>query len=103
MDEKTRQVALEKINEMKSIIAYPDELLNVSKIEELYQRLEVTSSNHYELSIKNLTRFHHYNYLRTLRNPIEKGYWTTYAVEITEANAFFSLTENIIGMHIFIN
>ncbi|XP_011304098.1 neprilysin-11-like isoform X2 [Fopius arisanus] len=56
VDDETRKNALSKIDAMKIIIAYPDEFLNDSKLEEYYLNLEVIDHD-YLTGISNITAF----------------------------------------------
>merc|ERR1712158_279619 len=52
MDDKTRVRAREKLRTMKEYIGYPDELLQVHLLEEVYKDLEVSPLKHFENSIQ---------------------------------------------------
>ena len=74
MDEKTRKNALEKVDAIKSIIAYPDELLQESKLEQYHERLEITSDDYHE-NFKNLKKFNKLKELEKLTKPIDEIDW----------------------------
>ncbi|XP_065163092.1 neprilysin-2-like isoform X3 [Atheta coriaria] len=94
MDEKTRQSALEKADSMSTHIAYPDELLDNSKLEEFYQNLELEDGN-YMRSILNLTLFGTEFSFRRLRQAVNKTDWITHGRPAI-VNAFYSSIENSI-------
>ncbi|XP_046670651.1 neprilysin-2 isoform X2 [Homalodisca vitripennis] len=94
MDEETRKNALEKAKSMTSHIAYPDEILDVSKLEEFYEKLELTSDNYLE-AILNVTKFGFDYSFNRLRKPVNKTDWITHGRPAI-VNAFYSSIENSI-------
>merc|ERR1719319_1857991 len=48
MDDITRKGAIQKVEKMQEYIGYPEELLNVGLLEELYKDLEVFPDQHYQ-------------------------------------------------------
>merc|ERR1719266_1975460 len=52
MDDETRVRAKRKLSTMREYIGYPDELLQVDLLEELYEGLEVSPEKHYENGIE---------------------------------------------------
>merc|ERR1740123_2445462 len=52
MDDKTRVRAREKLRTMREYIGYPDELLQVHLLEEVYKDLEISPLKHFENSIQ---------------------------------------------------
>ncbi|XP_017775451.1 PREDICTED: endothelin-converting enzyme 1 isoform X2 [Nicrophorus vespilloides] len=94
MDNVTRKSALEKVDLMATHIAYPDELLNTTKLEEFYESLELEPNNYFK-SILNMTLFGtHYSFNR-LRQPVNKSEWITHGRPAV-VNAFYSSIENSI-------
>lgn len=94
MDEGTKESALDKAASMSSHIAYPDELLDDKKLEEFYEKLELTEGNYLE-SILNLTLFGiDYSFSR-LRKPVNKSDWRAHGKPAI-VNAFYSSIENSI-------
>ncbi|XP_035741301.1 neprilysin-2-like isoform X2 [Vespa mandarinia] len=94
MDEETKESALDKAASMSSHIAYPDELLDDKKLEEFYEKLELTEGNYLE-SILNLTHFGiEYSFSR-LRKPVNKSDWRAHGKPAI-VNAFYSSIENSI-------
>ncbi|XP_076662918.1 M13 family metallopeptidase neprilysin 2 isoform X4 [Andrena cerasifolii] len=94
MDEETRKSALDKAASMSSHIAYPDELLDDTKLEEFYEKLELTSDN-YLKGILNLTLFGVEYSFGKLRKPVNKSDWITHGRPAI-VNAFYSSIENSI-------
>lgn len=79
---------------MSSHIAYPDELLDDKKLEEFYEKLELTTDNYLE-GILNLTLFGVEYSFSKLRKPVNKSDWVTHGRPAI-VNAFYSSIENSI-------
>lgn len=94
MDEETRKSALDKAASMTSHIAYPDELLEDKKLEQFYEKLELTTDNYLE-GILNLTLFGVEYSFSKLRKPVNKSDWVTHGRPAI-VNAFYSSIENSI-------
>ena len=98
MDEVTRKAALEKIDAMKSIVAYPDELMNDSLIEQFYGDLKISPDQYFQ-NMLNLKRFSHKNEISQLRESVVDGKdWKRYSKQIAIINAFYVHTRNTIGI-----
>lgn len=94
MDDETRKAALDKAESMSTHIAYPDELLDDKKLEELYAKLEISPGNYLQ-SILNLTLFNNEYSFDKLRKPVNKSDWVTHGRPAV-VNAFYSSIENSI-------
>ncbi|XP_045472319.1 neprilysin-2-like isoform X1 [Harmonia axyridis] len=94
MDDETKKNAIEKAKSMSTHIAYPDELLDDSKLEEFYQNLEMDENN-YMGSVLNLTLFGTQFSFKRLRQPVNKTDWITHGRPAI-VNAFYSSIENSI-------
>ena len=95
MDEKTRIAALEKIDGMKSIVAYPDELMNDLLIEKYHKDLELIPDQYFK-NIFKMGRLHNNHIISQLREPIiGRNDWTSHI--ITSVNAFYWFPLNTIG------
>ncbi|XP_033323591.2 M13 family metallopeptidase neprilysin 2 isoform X2 [Megalopta genalis] len=94
MDDETRKSALDKAASMSSHIAYPDELLDDKKLEDFYQKLELTTDNYLE-GILNLTLFGLEYSFGKLRKPVNKTDWITHGRPAV-VNAYYSSIENSI-------
>ncbi|XP_049945688.1 neprilysin-2 isoform X2 [Schistocerca serialis cubense] len=94
MDEGTRKKGLEKAKSMAVHIAYPDELLDDNKLDQFYEKLDVSPTLYLE-SVLNLTKFGtNYSFSR-LRQPVNKTEWITHGRPAI-VNAFYSSIENSI-------
>lgn len=100
MDEETRKSALDKAASMTSHIAYPDELLDDKKLEQFYEKLELTDDN-YLGGILNLTLFGVEYSFSKLRKPVNKSDWVTHGRPAI-VNAFYSSIENSIREYCFV-
>ncbi|XP_059488680.1 neprilysin-2 isoform X2 [Neocloeon triangulifer] len=94
MDDETRVNALEKAAAMATHIAYPDELLDDSKIIEFYDKLEVSPHLYLE-SVLNMTMFGTEFSFSRLRKPVNKTDWITHGRPAV-VNAYYSSIENSI-------
>jgi len=79
---------------MATHIAYPDELLDVKKLEDFYDKLELNSDLYLE-SILNLTTFGTEKSFNRLRQPVNKTEWIMHGRPAV-VNAFYSGIENSI-------
>ena len=94
MDEKTRELALEKADKMKSFVAYPDELKDDQKIIEYYEDLEFEEGDFFS-AILTISRFGTKKYMKKFRKPVDKDDWRKHA-KVAIVNAFYSPLENSI-------
>ncbi|XP_046397833.1 neprilysin-2-like isoform X2 [Ischnura elegans] len=94
MDSETRKSAMEKASTMTTHIAYPDELLDDTKVDEFYKKLEVNKDLYLE-SVLNMTLFGTDFSYRKLRKPVNKTDWVTHGRPAI-VNAFYSSIENSI-------
>ena len=95
MDEETRIAALKKIDGMKNVIAYPEELINDSLVEKYYNNVEMTSDQYFQ-NILSMSRSYWKHTNGELREPIiERNVWTNY--NVTQVNTFYWFPLNTIG------
>ncbi|KAG4071253.1 hypothetical protein HA402_003957 [Bradysia odoriphaga] len=94
MDDVTRQAALEKLEKMATYIGYPDEIKNVTLLEEYYDGLEIDPEHYLESYLK-LNVFATKKSFEKLRKPVNKTEWERHA-QPAQANAFYSSIENSI-------
>ncbi|XP_034935733.1 neprilysin-2-like [Chelonus insularis] len=94
MDKKTRKHAILKAATMTTHIAYPDELLNDTKLEDFYKNLEFSKGD-FLGSMLNLTIFGRNYSFSNFRKPINKSDWITHGRPAI-VNAFYSFSENSI-------
>ena len=96
MDEETRMSALEKIDSLKSVIAYPDEFMNDSIIENYYDSLEMVPGQYLQ-NMMNLNRLIKNHKIRQLRESVIGGYdWKEFEYT-TRANAFYYFEYNTLS------
>ena len=97
MDEVTRKAALKKIDAMKSIVAYPDELMNDSLIEQHYGDLQILPDQYFQ-NILNIGLLSQKNEMRQLTEPVAHSKdWKEYSKHIAKMNAFYLPDLNSIG------
>lgn len=98
MDNKTRKSAMKKAQTMETHIAYPDELLDDKKLEEFYEKLEITQDDYLQ-SLLNLSLFETDYSFSEFRKPVNKSEWLSHGIPAI-VNAFYSPIENSIGKSI---
>ena len=94
MDEKTRQNAKLKLKAMSSHIGYPPELLDMTKLEDLYDGLDL--GDRYFENVLNMTIYGTNYAFKKLRKRVDKGDWVRYGRPAV-VNAFYSPLENSIN------
>merc|ERR1712158_68687 len=94
MDDKTRVRAREKLRTMKEYIGYPDELLQVHLLEEVYKDLEVSPLKHFENGIE-VGKWSTTYVWSKIREKIDKTDWKRHDTPAI-VNAFYSPLENSI-------
>ena len=97
MDEVTRKYALQKIDAMKHMVAYPDELMNDSLIEQYYNDLKISPDQFFQ-NILNIRFLSHKNEISQLREPVINGRdWKLDSKSIAIINALYVPSGNRIG------
>ena len=94
MDEKTREMAKLKLKAMKSHIGYPAELLDITKLEDHYNSLELAENKYFE-NVLDLTIFGTDYSFSKLRKKVNKTDWVHHGRPAV-VNAFYSPLENSI-------
>ena len=92
MDDITKQEALKKLHSMVAHVGYPDELLDNSKLEEYYRKLEVDPDKYFE-SVLKVNLFGLETMFSKLRLPVNKTAWEGHS-RPTSFDAFYIPTEN---------
>lgn len=92
MDKKTREEALKKLKAMDTLIGYPDELMDDSKLEEWYKGLNITDSTFLE-NILEIQKYSTDFEFGRLREPFNKTDWIDHA-RPADVNAYYSGIEN---------
>lgn len=98
MDNTTKAYALEKAAIMISHIAYPDELLNISKLDEFYEKVEINTDD-YLGSYLNLTSFQVNVLSSRLREPLNKIEWKSHGESVTTVHEFYFFNGNSISIY----
>lgn len=94
MDDRTKKEAIAKANSLVTHIAYPNELINNTKLEEYYKTLEL-NEDEYLLNAMALNKFAIQHMLRDFHAPLNKTDWEAHAAPAM-TNAFYSALENSI-------
>ncbi|OXU31078.1 hypothetical protein TSAR_014235 [Trichomalopsis sarcophagae] len=92
MDSSSLKTAIKKIELMKQIIGYPNQLLNDSTLDHYTRSLEMNSSTHLQ-NILNLNRFHFEYSVENLMKPSNEMFWTVVS-PATTINAYYINIDN---------
>lgn len=92
MDDDTKLATYEKIVQMKSLIGFPDWLLEDGKLEEYYNGLNIDVEKHLENMISIIQ-----SRLRKALNKFRGSNNFTWATDPTEVNAYHTFQENTIS------
>ncbi|XP_057330759.1 neprilysin-2-like [Microplitis mediator] len=95
MDEETRKHALDKVASMTIYIAYPDELLNDTKLDGLYKNLKLDENASYLGNILTSFLFDREYTISELKKPVNKSDWVGFG-HATMVDAYASLLGNSI-------
>lgn len=92
MDDSTKLATYQKIIQMKSLIGFPDWLLEEGKLDEYYEGIEVQADRHLE------------NMINIIQVMVKKGFNKyhdmhniSWATEPTEVNAYHTFQHNTIS------
>jgi len=94
MDPSTKQRAQKKLRDMKEYIGYPDELLQIPLLEDLYKDLRVSPATHFQNGIEIGKWSTAYVWSR-MREKVDKTDWKRHD-QPAIVNAFYSPIENSI-------
>lgn len=94
MDPNTRQRAHQKLNAIKDYIGYPEEIMVNSKLEELYDGLQISATDYFQNGI-NMSIWSTNYHWKKLREKVDKTDWKRHAYPAV-VNAFYSSIENSI-------
>lgn len=92
-DEATREAALQKLDSMTSLVAYPYELLDDNELVRVYKNITLDSSKLLETFLQ-LSKLEAAGKFRMLRNSNFKSDWTINSF-VAQVNAFYYPGENI--------
>lgn len=92
IDDETRGIAFEKLASMKILVAHPEELLNDSKILEVYEGLELSDDDDFLDNILRVKLFRRNHSMRQLRSFVDEGGdWEIF--DPTGTEPIYSLTD----------
>lgn len=94
MDDVTKQSAIAKADALVTHIAYPNELVNNTKLEQFYRELDI-DENEYLFNALAMHKFKVDYMFRELYTPVNKTEWISHATPAM-TNAFYSALENSI-------
>ncbi|XP_053378992.1 neprilysin-like [Mercenaria mercenaria] len=90
MDEPTKELAKEKADAIKEWIGYPDKILDVEKLNKLYENAIIKRHEYYQNVLNSLKKYMSEE-LRKLRQKFDKNDWNDSPAQV---NAFYSPTMN---------
>lgn len=94
MDNETRQEALRKLRLMNAHIAYPSELLDDAKIEEVYKNFQINETNFLHTAIL-VDNFAKEFYSARFHEPVNRSDWVDHSSS-THVNAYYNGAQNSI-------
>lgn len=98
MTDSMKAAAVQKLELMRSFIAYPDELLNDQKLDEYSLSLEILPNDHFQ-NFLNLQRFHYESELSNLDQATNDHIWTFFSDSFI-VNAYYHTLINYFGKSI---
>ncbi|KAL3994610.1 Peptidase M13 family protein [Acanthocheilonema viteae] len=93
LHESTRQKALKKINEMLSLIGYPEFIRNTKNLDEYYKLLHIYPNDTFAQTITKTSRWSVERSYRKLVKPVKR---TEFGASASVVNAFYSSFRNAI-------
>jgi predicted metalloendopeptidase len=94
MDQATRGKAHEKLDQMIQFIAYPDELLDKSKVDGMFSELDIQEGDYLGNVLKLIKWYREFTNKR-LRQPVDKKDWVDHSY-VALVNAFYNPSVNSI-------
>ena len=95
MDDISKTAAIRKVELMRQIIGYPDELLNDKIIDEYSNNLNLHPNSYFQ-NFLNLQRFHFDYMLFDLNKLVNETLWPLLS-DSTTVNAYYYAPTNIFG------
>lgn len=92
MDDDTKLATYKKIINMKTLIGFPDWLLEEGKLEEFYKGIEIDLKKHL-YNMVNIIQVK----IKSALNRFREGNNFTWATDPTEVNAYHTFQENTIS------
>lgn len=97
MDKTTRNEALDKLNGMEPRMAYPEELLNISKLDDYYKNLIIDSNSLLKTEL-NVNRFLYDLEIQSIDRPLNSMDWDEPFGSAATTNAFYSRATNTMSI-----
>ncbi|CAL4124487.1 unnamed protein product, partial [Meganyctiphanes norvegica] len=92
MSPRTRDVAIEKVETIVRNIGYPDQILNDTYMNAMYEGLNFTSTNHFS-NVLQMLQYHAASAHDLLTVPVDRKAWVTTPAVV---NAYYSRSKNMI-------
>lgn len=94
MDDETKDAAKQKLLKILPLIAYPNEIFNITKLDEHHEILKVDPTSLLK-TILNFNWFEREQALKKFRQPVIRYDWTSY--DPAAVNAYYNPSKNSIG------
>jgi predicted metalloendopeptidase len=94
MDKITKKRAIFKLQSMKALVGFPDELLDDKELKKYFENLTITDNFFENMLAINI--FNNYQEFKDYKNDINKTDWRIH-YSITEVNAFYLPFDNLIS------
>lgn len=91
MEDETRMSAVNKLNHMKLLVAYPEELLNDEKLDDYYKELVIDKKSTAK-TIRNFMQFFDAKKFQSLDKP--ETIWTEFGKNAATVNAYYYIPDN---------
>lgn len=98
MDKTTKKEALDKLNKMVSLLDYPKELLNDTKLNEHYKKFVIDRKSIIKTELS-FNRVIIEESLQSLDKPVNQLDWTGVFGAASTVNAFYAPTSNSISLY----
>lgn len=94
MDDNTKDAAFEKLENMKALIAYPDEFMEDKKLDDYYSNLSIDLDSSYLKNHLSINLFQRACNFEKLRHPFNRTDWVNFKILNSPRYKFH---QNILG------
>ncbi|KAK0395635.1 hypothetical protein QR680_001367 [Steinernema hermaphroditum] len=91
MEDKTRDIALEKAKEMQSLIGFPDFIYNDTALDEYYAKLHLEADDSYPQLVQKASKWAQERAFERLLEPVDRA---EFGISSAVVNAFYSSLKN---------
>ncbi|KAJ8664528.1 hypothetical protein QAD02_006190, partial [Eretmocerus hayati] len=94
IDDTTKISIWDKLSKLKSLIAYPDILLDNSELDQFYKNWEINTQSFLKTQL-NMNKIREANFYKYMKN-LSKSYWHDEVVDVTTAIPYFDQISQIL-------